>query len=64
MSDEMIIEFIDSKQCCYAMCCNCGTAYRLTNKAEDYAWEHGLVSFYDDEDADYKAWNASFGGAY
>lgn len=58
---DMDIEWNDNVGCCIAVCHSCGIWYYLTNKAEDYAWKHGLVSLSDSSsDKEVEDWNKSF----
>ena len=61
--EEMLIEYVESEQRCYAFCFDCGMMFKLSSKAEAYAWEHGLVVC-DTEDDDLKDYNEGFGVSY
>lgn len=59
--EEMTIQYVESEKCCIAFSVN-GLSYKLSDAAEDYAYEHGLVFYEDDDELD--SWNRSFGVSY
>ena len=63
--EELLIEYVKSEARCYAFCFDCGLSYKLTDKAEDYAWEHGLVVCdYEDEQKMIDDYNEGYGVNY